>query len=129
MSIVPLLAFPSGFEMTACFHLEGGLCVSLLSTRRSIHVYKWDPNSSFLPPLRDGSSALCRRLHPVWTPRSHGKRNEMRFCAEVSSQARSMLQLFAGWKSKESLHCANRQLYIRIASMSLLTSSALEVVG
>src|SRR5258708_9342106 len=35
MSIVPLFALPSGIEITACSHQEGGLCVSLLSTQPS----------------------------------------------------------------------------------------------
>jgi transposase len=33
MSVMPLFAFPSGLEMTACSSQEGKLCVSLLSTQ------------------------------------------------------------------------------------------------
>ena len=37
MSINPLLALPSGLEIIACSHQEGGLCVSLLSTQPVSH--------------------------------------------------------------------------------------------
>src|SRR5712692_6758127 len=38
---------------------------------------------------------------------SHGLRNEMHFCAEVSSQARSMLRFFAVKGSQIPLHYVN----------------------
>jgi hypothetical protein len=45
-----------------------------------------------------GDGALYHALEYPWRSQeeleTHGMRNEMRFCAEESSQARSMLRLF-----------------------------------
>jgi hypothetical protein len=37
MSLIPLFALPSGFEITARSKLEGMLCITLLSTQPSSH--------------------------------------------------------------------------------------------